>query len=264
MVVLRYRDKRPREWRVPFNIDIGKTHLPIGLFVIAGALILVAITNLFTKPIATISGVSFTIIFFLVFVISEFIVKKRLMKENHLSEKDFEKIKHGQVLEHFNLGSDTEITPEVIGCEHPDRVMVAVRDPNNLIHLQKILSETDTEKTDIIVMIARVFKDKVNVLIKEGIEDEERHLFSEVVNIAKKIGKPVIPIVVPTNNAFFAIVSVAKDLGVQCVVLGISGRIKIDFQIQQLALLWGMVESDESNPLCVRIIEQNKETKLDL
>jgi len=34
--------------------------------------------------------------------------------------------------------------------------------------------------------------------------------------------------------------------------------------LQQLALLWGMVQSDESKSLTVRIIEQNKETKLDL
>ena len=53
MIVLRYRDKRKREWRVPLNLDIGKVHIPFGLIVIFGALFMVAITNLFTKPIAT-------------------------------------------------------------------------------------------------------------------------------------------------------------------------------------------------------------------
>jgi hypothetical protein len=74
----------------------------------------------------------------------------------------------------------------------------------------------------------------------------------------------VIPVVVPTNNAFFAIVSVAKDLDVKEVVLGISARIKTDFQLQQLALLWGRVQSDENKRLIVRIISHNLDIKLDL
>ena len=53
-------------------------------------------------------------------------------------------------------------------------------------------------------MVARVFKDRQNILVRDDIEDDEKILFSEVVNIAEKIGKPVIPAVIPTNNAFFA------------------------------------------------------------
>ncbi len=96
MVVLRYKDKRPREWRVPFNLDIKNFHLPFGLITIAGALFIVAITNLFTKPIATISGIIFTTSFFIIFVISEFIVKRRIMKEHNMTEEEFE---HGKAPE---------------------------------------------------------------------------------------------------------------------------------------------------------------------
>jgi amino acid transporter len=264
MVVLRYKDKRPREWKVPLNIDIGKIHIPFGLMVIFGALFIVAMTNLFTKPLATMSGIAFTTTFFIIFVTSEIIIKRKMMRENHLTEDEYDKIKRGKVLEHFNLDSDSEITPEAIESEMPNRIMVAVKDPNNLSHLEKVLHETNIDNTDIVVMVARVFKDKVSTLVKEGIEDEERHLFSEVVNVAERIGKPVIPVVVPTNNAFFAIVSVAKDLDVKEVVLGISARIKTDFQLQQLALLWGRVQSDENKRLIVRIISHNLDIKLDL
>jgi hypothetical protein len=142
--------------------------------------------------------------------------------------------------------------------------MVAVRDPTNLAHLKKIIEETDTEKTEIVVMIARVFKDKQNTEVKHDLEADERHLFSEVVNTAEKIGKPVIPIVVPTNNAFYSIMNVAHSLKVREVVIGLSAKYKPDVQMQQLALIWGTVNSDESNHIKLRIIIQNKEYNVDL
>lgn len=263
MVVLRYKDKRPREWKVPFNIDFGKIHLPVGLILIFGALFFTAMTNLLTKPVATVSGVIFSATFFIVFVISEQVVKRATMKEKNMTEEEFEVDSHN-ILEHFNLDDESQITPEAIDSELSDRVMVAVRDPSNLAHLKKIIEETDTEKTEIVVMIARVFKDKQNTLVKNDLEADERHLFSEVVNTAEKIGKPVIPIVVPTNNAFYSIMNVAHSLKVREVVIGLSAKYKPDVQMQQLALLWGTVNSDESNHIKLRIIIQNKEYNVDL
>lgn len=263
MVVLRYKDKRPREWKVPGNIDIGKVHIPVGLILIFGALFFTAMTNLLTKPVATVSGVIFSVSFFIIFVISEQIVKRNLMKENNMTEEEFENdAKH--ILEHFNLDDESQITPEAIDSELSDRVMVAVRDPSNLEHLKRIIEETDTDKTEIIVMIARVFKDKQNTEVKNDLEADERHLFSEVVNTAEKIGKPVIPIVVPTNNAFYSIMNVAASLKVREVIIGLSAKYKPDVQMQQLALLWGTVNSDESNHVKLRIIVLNKEYTVDL
>jgi hypothetical protein len=71
MVVLRFKDKSPREWKVPFNIKLSGNEIPIGLGVIATLLFSVAGINLITKEVATISGVAFTLVFFLIFVISE-------------------------------------------------------------------------------------------------------------------------------------------------------------------------------------------------
>lgn len=263
MVVLRYKDKRPREWKVPFNIDLGNVHLPVGLFLIFGALFFTAMTNLLTKPVATVSGVIFSASFFIIFVISEQIVKRNTMKEKNMTEEEFEISTH-HILEHFNLEDESQITPDAIESELSDRVMVAVRDPSNLAHLKRIIEETDTEKTEVVVMIARVFKDKQNTLVKNDLEADERHLFSEVVNTAEKIGKPVIPIVVPTNNAFYSIMNVAQSLKVREVVIGLSAKYKPDVQMQQLALLWGTVNSDESNHIKLRIIIQNKEYSVDL
>jgi len=264
MFVLRFKDKRPREWRVPFNYKIFGKEIPFGLGIIFLTLFFVAIANLFTKPIATVSGLVFTAVFFTMFTISGYINKHRIMKEMKISELEFHSDENMKVLEHFNLDDESQITPEAIESELSDRVMVAVRDPNNLEHLKKIINETDTDKTDIIVMIARVFRDKVNTEVKKELESDELHLFSEVVNVAEKIGKPVIPVVVPTNNAFFSIMNVAHSLGVREVVIGLSAKYKPDIQLQQLALIWGTVHSDENTHIRVRIITENLEHTIDL
>jgi hypothetical protein len=263
MVVLRYRDKRPREWKVPGNIDIGRVHLPIGLMLIFGALFFTAITNLFTKPIATVSGFIFTVVFFIIFTVSEIIVRKRIISRQHISEEEFDNQKK-HILEHFNLDSEDMLTPESIGSEHKDNIIVAVRDPGNLKHLEKVIRETDTEKTDIVVFIGRVLRDQYNTLVNQDLEDEETELFSEVVNVAEKIGKPVIPLVVPTNNAFFSIVNVAHALKAREMVLGLSAKYRPDVQLQQLAILWGTVQSDENQKITVRIITEDKEYKEEL
>lgn len=263
MLVLRYRDKRPREWKVPLNFYIGSFQLPIGLLIIFLALFFTAITNLFTKPVATVSGFSFTLLFFLIFTFSEIIIKRNSKSREltaHLEPHD----EHHGVLEHFNLQGEDSLTPGSIGSENDDRILVAVRDPGNLSHLQKVINATDTEKTDIIVFIARVFKDKVNTMVNENLEVDETELFSGVVNIAEKIGKPVIPLVVPTNNAFFSIVSVANSLKVREVILGLSAKYRPDVQLQQLALLWGTVQSDENHKLTIRIIAGDNEYRTEL
>lgn len=264
MIVLRYKDKRPREWRVPLNFDGKRIHIPFGLLVIFMALFFTAITNLLTKPLATVSGIIFTVSFFAVFVISEHFVKKKTMEEKNITEEEFHSETHQKILEHFNLEDESQITPEAIESTLSDRVMVAVRDPSNLEHLRRVIEETDTDKTEIIVMIARVFKDKQNTEVKNDLEADERHLFSEVVNTAEKIGKPVIPIVVPTNNAFYSIMNVAASLKVREVVIGLSAKYKPDVQMQQLALLWGTVNSDENNHVKLRIIVLHQEYTIDL
>jgi len=264
MIVLRYKDKRPREWKVPLNFNFGKVHIPFGLIIIFGVLFFVAMTNLFTKPIATVSGLIFTVSFFTVFLISETYNRKKIMKEKNISEVEFHSAEHSRVLEHFNLEDESAITPELIGSDLPDRVMVAVRDPNNLEHLKKVINETDTEKTDLIVMIARVFKDKMNVEVRQELESDELHLFSQVVDTAEKIGKPVLPIVVPTNNAFFSIMNVAHSLQVREVIIGLSAKYRPDIQLQQLALMWGTVHSDENTHIRIRIITENVEHTIDL
>src|SRR5436305_8234926 len=71
MLVLRFKDRSPREWKVPLNIYLDNKEIPIGLGIITALLFSVAGINLITKQVATMSGIAFTLIFFTIFLVSE-------------------------------------------------------------------------------------------------------------------------------------------------------------------------------------------------
>src|SRR3984893_6383536 len=106
VLVLRYQ-RHDQEYKVPFNIKVGKIEVPIGLGATTLVLFLVAIANLFTKKIATIYGVSFTIVLYTLFLISERINAGK----KHEQRSDLEK---------FNLDHQPEISGDTLrarpGC----------------------------------------------------------------------------------------------------------------------------------------------------
>src|SRR6267143_1704357 len=77
VLVLRYKQRGEREFRVPLNLKIANVEIPIGLGLITLTLVALCLINLLTKQIATISGVSFTLVFFAIFTISERMTGKR-------------------------------------------------------------------------------------------------------------------------------------------------------------------------------------------
>src|ERR1700684_538136 len=71
MLVLRWKYKGERGWKVPPNFRIGNTEVPIGLISVFMVLLATATVNLFTKSIATVSGIIFAVAFFIIFTVSE-------------------------------------------------------------------------------------------------------------------------------------------------------------------------------------------------
>ena len=116
MIVLRYKNKTPREWKVPPNITIGTVEIPIGLSLVFLVLLLLGIVNLFTKPTATKGGIAFTIFLYIVFGISEHLNKRGSVHKDHTLEK-------------FNVLAQSKLTAEAIGCVHTLRKLVTVRNP---------------------------------------------------------------------------------------------------------------------------------------
>src|SRR5512146_1461388 len=71
MLVLRFKFKGIRGWKMPPNITIAGVELPIGLGSVFLVLFCTAVTNLMTKSIATVAGLTFTLIFLIIFTVSE-------------------------------------------------------------------------------------------------------------------------------------------------------------------------------------------------
>jgi amino acid transporter len=251
MIVLRYKSKLPREWRVPLNFRIGKLEIPVGLGSIFTVLFLLGIINLFTKPYATVGGISFTIILAGIFAFSQRANKKLAARRNPELEK-------------FNVAGQDQLTVESVGCKHTRRKLVAVQRPDRLYHLRKCLEENDSETTDIIVVNAKILASKEDITVDNSITSEQDRLFTEIIKMAEAEGKPVLPIVVPTNNAFYAITNTAVSLGVDEVFTGMSERYPPDFQIEQFALYWGMMQVDENRHVQFRLVGDRLEMKAEL
>ena len=251
MIVLRYKDRSVREWKVPPNITLFGYEIPIGLGSVFLVLLALGIVNLLTKPIATKGGITFTAILYIVFAISKHMNKRRAAKKAHDVER-------------FNVLAQDKLTAESIGCEHARRKLVAVRLPKRLHHLKKCLDETDPETTDVIVMRAKVLTGIGNTMVDESVDSDEEELFSVIIKMAEKEGKSVIPIVVPTNNVAYAVAHTAAQLGTEEVVIGTSDKYPPEYQLQQFALHWGMVQADEKHKLLVRSIGTEGELRVEL
>src|SRR5216117_3468328 len=99
VLVLRYKQPGEREYQVPLNFRIGGVEIPVGLGLIALILFAIAVVNLFTKPAATVSGVVFSILLFLVFTFSERSARRTAGAGNM------------QAMDQFNLEQESELTP---------------------------------------------------------------------------------------------------------------------------------------------------------
>ncbi len=222
VVVLRYTEPENRQWKVPGNFHIGGVELPVGLFLISLLLFSTAVVNLFTKQLATISGVAFSVVFFGIFYASE-----RITARQHSHDE--------AGLDQFNVAQNPELDAEAMEVR-PGNVVVAVRDPRNLYYLQKVLSKTDTTKTDVVVMTSRVYHREHSFSGNEQMDTSEifrkyeQELFTAVVAVAEKLGKHVSLLVVPTNDIFDSIVATAQRLHSSVVVCGKSNQLTADEQ----------------------------------
>jgi amino acid transporter/nucleotide-binding universal stress UspA family protein len=253
MVVLRFKDKTPREYKVPLNIPIGKIEVPLGLGLIFLTLAITALLNLFTKEVATGGGIIFTLLFLCLFVFSERAHEARLRGGKH------------EHLEHFNRASADELTPQGLGLKKPYRKLVAIRSPQNLFMLEKSLAETDPDTTDVVVMTAKVLPaGQESAVPMTDLDSYDQHLMTAVVDRAEKAGKVVHPIIVTTNNPLNTVLRMAKDLGAQELIIGASNKYTADEQLEQIALYWFNLFPGEPVPLTVRILSRVRDVSLDL
>jgi len=245
MVVLRFKDRRPRAWRVPLNLRVGRLELPVGLFLIFVVLLAVALVNLATKKVATEWGIAFTVVFFVLFLISERWSRAHRHTELHL--------------EKFNIRHTPELDPAVIGIRASVRKLVPVRDPHNLSHLNRVLKESEKADVDVIVATVRVERGPGGNGVEAHVSPEEQSVFSAVVNRAEEHGKTVTQLVLTSNDLLFAIARAAAELGADEVVFGRSAKYAPDFQLESFALRWGAVQPDATREIVARVVSEDED-----
>jgi amino acid transporter len=252
MIVLRFKDKTPREYRVPLNLRLGGIDIPIGLCLIFFTLLMAAVMNFFTKEVATVSGMLFTVAFLSVFVISERLHEKRLRGAKH------------EHLEQFNERLMQQVSVESLNLHRQFRKLVAIRSTQNLFMLEKALAETDPETTDVVVMTAKVAPTDDATTTGVALDSYDQHLMTAVVERAERAGKHVQPVIVPTNNPLHAVLRTAMELKVQEVVMGASNKFATDMQLEEIEFQWLTLHGGEVPPLTVRILSRDRDVYLDI
>ena len=244
VLVLRFQ-RNDQEYKMPLNIRIGRLEIPLGLVITSLVLFAVAMANLFSKRIATLSGVSFMIVLFLIFTISE-----RMMRAK----------KQDNGLEQFNLDIRSDVSAETMHVR-PGSVLVAVRDHNRMQHLQSVLNKTSVRKHDIVVMsVRRVSKagaGEYELSRNQLFAEYEQVLFTHVVSMAEKEGKPVELVVVPGFNPFDAMVQTASRLKASRLVTGVSARMASEELARRIGRAWEQLP-EPRHPFSLEIISEGR------
>ena len=251
MVVLRFKDRSHREFKVPFNVRVGDVDVPVGLGLIFLIVLLSALANFVTKPVATVSGLGFTAVFLAVFVITERVYERRRRGAKH------------QHMEQFNQQISEDVSISGLKLLKPHHKLVAIRSVQNLFMLEQALAETDPDTTDVVVMTAKVTP-------LDGSQDTgqldayDQHLMTAVVDRAEKAGKKVTPLILRTNNPLHAVLQTAKDLRAEELVVGASNKFTAEEQLDQMAFYWINLHGGEPAPLTIRILSRTWDVHYDV
>jgi amino acid transporter len=249
ITVLRFKKPGAREWKVPLNLKLGRREWPIGLMLIFAALLTIALINLVTKSIATISGVVFTATFFALFTLSERLNKRKT---------------HGEHREKLNLRDADDLKGVLSELDKENRVLVAVRDPNGLMPLQKALETHDPDATDIVVFHTKILKGLGIADTEVQLGPDEELLFTRVIEMAERHGKTVTPMLVVSNEPFYAIVQAAHTVGASEVIMGVTQRVNVEVQLERMAMTWGALAGAGAKPVRFKLVGPGKDLTMEL
>ncbi len=227
VLVLRYTHPGEREYRVPLNFKVGRIEIPIGLGLITATLLLIAIVNLFTKPSATVAGLTFSIFLFCVFSASEHITRTR--GQAHVE------------MDQFHVATQDVLSPQSVGAR-PGNILVPVSNYHALYHLASVLDRFKPERRDLVVLHVRVLRRAASgeheLAPEQLFGNIEQYLFTQALSFAEKRGKPIKLAVVGASDLWDGILRAAQSLESSTIVLGHSNKSTSDEQARQIGAAW--------------------------
>jgi amino acid transporter len=228
VLVMRYTHREDREYRVPLNFRVSGRDVPLGLALITLTLFLIAVVNLFTKPEATVAGLSFSIVMFGVFSVSER-VTQRNRGGAHVE------------MDQFNVAAREELTRQSVGVR-PGSVLVPVSNYHALYHLQAVLDRVRPDRRDIVVMHVRLLRRSAagssELEAEQLFGSIEQFLFTKALSLAEKRGKPIRLAVVSANDLWSGILNAAVKLEASTIVLGRSGKVSLAEEAREIGMAW--------------------------
>jgi amino acid transporter len=229
VLVLRYTVPGQREFQVPFNLKIRGVQVPIGLGLITLTLFVIAVTNLFTKPIATMAGGVFSVLLYVVFTISEKRAKQRAGGVSHVD------------MDQFNLELESELSPSAVGAR-AGNILVPVSNHFNLYHLGNVLDRVKPGRRDVVVLHVRLLQRSAsgeNELDADQLFGSiEQRLFTQALSMAEKRGKSIRLAVVAANDLWDGILRAATSLQSSTIVVGHSAKEQTEEQARQVGEAW--------------------------
>ena len=227
VLVLRYKQPGGREFKVPLNFKIASVEIPVGVALITFMLFALCVINLFTKQVATISGVAFTVIFFAVFEISEAVTRKRATSHSELDK--------------FNLAQAGDLTPDNVGVQ-PGNILVPVSTQYALYPLEAALRRAKGREAEIVVlhvrMLRRAASGEYDLAPDQLFSTIEQSLFTKVLSLAEKEGKPVRLTVAAANDLWEGILRTADNLQSSTIVAGSSTKMQVTEQALEIGAAW--------------------------
>jgi amino acid transporter len=228
VLVLRYTHPQDREFRVPLNLQVAGKEIPLGLGLITLMLLAIAVVNLFTKPAATVSGVIFSGLLFLAFELSE----KRIQRKR--GEMHVE-------LDQFNLTQAADLTIANVGVQ-PGNILVAVSNYYALYPLEAALRRAKRGQVEIVVlhvrMLRRAASGEYDLAPDQLFSTIEQLLFTKVLSIAEKEGKPVRLAVAAANDLWEGILRTSANLQSSTIVAGSSAKMPVTEQAREIGFSW--------------------------
>jgi len=227
-LVLRWKYKGERGWKVPPNIRIMGQEIPVGLISVFMVLLATAMVNLFTKSVATASGVVFAAALFIIFTVSE----RENLKKHARTAKEMK--------DHFQLEHQERVSRESVAIR-PGGMMVTMRDAANPLALKWTLARTHTDEQDVVVVSARLMGvggPEYLSAEQQSFSEHEQMVFTKAVSVAESFGKRVSLLVVPAGDISAALAQTANSLEVESMVSGISGSISAEEQAFHIGQAW--------------------------
>ena len=228
VLVLRYTHPQDREFKVPLNFHIAGVEIPLGLALITLILLGIAIVNLFTKPAATVSGVLFSGLLFAAFEFSE----------RHIQRKRGQR--HVE-LDQFNLAQSGDLTLQNVDVE-PGNILVPVSTYYALYPLEMALQRAGRRQAQIVVLHVRMLRrgasGEYDLAPDQLFSSIEQLLFTKVLSIAEKEGKPVRLALAAGNDLWEAILRTAANLQSNTIVTGTSSQTSVDEQARAIGIAW--------------------------